>query len=195
MKASMPKIEESEEGVPSVLFMNPSAAWMVSMIESAEELEMCLDQLSLKSREIIFIPVNDSQDPSKVGGGSHWSLLLFQRASNTFYYFDSISSGSNNKKQAEVYAKNLYPVLHVAAKEHTTFKVVKAPSQKNGFDCGVFTVSFSKSAYEWILSHGVKTPIDLIAFESALQAKVSQNTVSQQRKELLALIDSMTPTP
>jgi Ulp1 family protease len=193
LKSTLPEIELKDGGVHPILFMNPSAAWMVSMIDSPEELEMCLDQLSLGSRDFILIPVNDSQDPSKVGGGSHWSLLLFHRPSNAFFYFDSVSSGSNNKSHALSYVKNIYPVLHIEAKDQAAFKVVKAPSQKNGFDCGVYVISFSNFLLKWITTHGLNAPIDLPALEASLEAQVSQTTVTKQRKALLELVDMLTP--
>ena len=83
-----------------ILFMIPSAAFMVSMCETAEMVEECLNQLALSKRKLVFIPVNNADNPEIVGAGSHWSLLVFHRASNAFFYLDSIRSITNNEQSA-----------------------------------------------------------------------------------------------
>lgn len=156
---------------------------MAGMIESPEELEMCLDQLSLSTRELIFLPINDAQDPSIVGGGSHWSLMVFHRASNSFFYFDSVSTESHNGPYAEKCAKNLYPALHVASDEKYQFLPVASSKQTNGFDCGLYTVSNAEIACKCILEHGLTKPIPKETLEKASNA-VTAESVKAKRAEL-----------
>lgn len=161
------------------------------MIDSPDELEMCLDQLSLSKRELIVLPVNDSQDPSAVAGGSHWSLLVFHRASNAFFYFDSVISGSSNRFNAQTYAKNLYPTLRVAGNATSCpFKDVKSSSQSNGFDCGLYTVSNAEHACKFIIEQGIDKATDEISISKAV-AVISSDSIKSLRNQLLTLVDQM----
>lgn len=171
--------------------MNPSAAWMVGMIDSPDELEMCLELLYLSKREVILLPVNDSQDPGAVGGGSHWSLLVFHRASNAFFYFDSVASGSHNRFIALQLAKNLYPVLHMPGKDTSCpFKDVKSSTQSNGFDCGLYTISNAEHASKFIIEQGLGNPTDEKAIGKAVSV-ISSESVRNLRSQLLQVITKL----
>lgn len=187
----MPPMESKTPGIHPILFMNPSAAWMVSMIDNSAELEICLDQLSLSSRELVFIPVNDAQDPSIIGGGTHWSLLLFHRASNAFFHMDSVRSSSNNRSYAVNVAKNLYPVLHVLeAPTGYSFFDAKSSTQSNGFDCGLYLVSNAELVFNFFTANDILLPVQLTDLQGALVAMYSQ-TVRNKRSSLLSLVDEL----
>ena len=183
--------QPSDTTTPSnpILFMNPSAAWMVSMIDNPTELEMCLDQLSLSLGELVFIPINDAQDPSIVGGGSHWSLLVFHRASNAFFHMDSVSSSSNNRSYAINYAKNLYPVLHVEELTGYSFVDVKSSPQTNGYDCGIYLISNAEVTHNFFLARKLTSKFELGELEEALKVEVTSASVKNKRKLLLGLVD------
>ena len=189
--SELPALKAKKGEAHPILFMNPSAAFMVSMIDSPEELEMCLDQLSLSSRELVFIPVNDARDPSVVGGGSHWSLLVFHRASNTFFYMDSVLGGSNNRSIALEYAKHVHPTFHVEAKEGAfQFQDLESSLQSNGFDCGVFVISNAEIICNEFLKAGLEAKVEPAKLNEAL-AEVKANSVTAKREQLLSLLDSI----
>jgi len=48
-----------------------------------------------REKSLIFFPVNDSQNLTKPGG-SHWSLLVWERKTEMFYVFDSMSVTGNS---------------------------------------------------------------------------------------------------
>lgn len=81
--------------------------------------------------EAIFIPINDG-DPSEANSGTHWSLLVYVRAVNSFYYYDTLKF--NNLSHAESTCKRIQPLLHV----NTPSQLIPTttPQQDNGFDCG-----------------------------------------------------------
>jgi len=57
-----------------------------------------------KSKKIVFLPVNNSSTGGYKGGtGGHWSLLVYKKA-NEFYYYDSY--GSMNLSAATTLANN-----------------------------------------------------------------------------------------
>lgn len=81
--------------------------------------------------EAIFIPVNDG-DPSKANSGTHWSLLVYVRAVNSFYYYDTLKF--SNLRDAELTCKRMQPLLHLD--KPSQFIPATTPQQDNGSDCG-----------------------------------------------------------
>lgn len=178
-----------QSGIQPILLMNPNAAWMLGMIDDPAELEMCMDQLHLSERAVVFIPVNDSEDPSKVGTGSHWSLLVFYRATSTFYYLDSSPTFTGNRRRAEVYAQNIYPVLK--ATNQYDFVVLKVPTQSNGFDCGIFVISYTEFLFNWFQEHGFSSPLQTDEVVKEMATKITKDSTAKQRSRLVALIDEI----
>lgn len=41
----------------------------------------------------MLFAVNDNEDGSAAGGGSHWTLLLYSRTANCFRHYDSAPGG------------------------------------------------------------------------------------------------------
>lgn len=70
-----------------VLFLGPSATQLLKFSSDTS-----MDLISLESYQeskFAFICVNNSSDLTKGDGGSHWSLLFFEKDSNMTYHFDS----------------------------------------------------------------------------------------------------------
>lgn len=72
--------------VTGVVFVSPPTAQLISMLAEADpaSLEELLRPLDLAAYQHIFLPINDHEDADSAGG-SHWGLLVFSRASNTFF--------------------------------------------------------------------------------------------------------------
>lgn len=87
--------------------------------------------------------INDNTNVERARGGTHWSVLVFEKSKARFTHFDSIP-GSNETCAREL-AMKLAPHLvadHQAAlaskefiKEHEF-----VPRQQNAHDCGIFTL-------------------------------------------------------
>jgi sentrin-specific protease 8 len=86
---------------------------------------------NIDQRQVIFIPINDG-DATQAYSGSHWSLMVYVRATNTFYYYDSLQS--SNMKQAVHTSGRIYPLLNVD--EPSQFVSMTTSQQNNGSDCG-----------------------------------------------------------
>lgn len=103
----------------------------------SEYVEQLLSDLKLDEFDIIFVPVNDNPDVTVAGGGSHWSLLVYSKSTECFYYFDSLGeynyeTATDLKTKIEVGLKHgLIPI-----------KSVKCSQQTNGYDCGVYVLKF-----------------------------------------------------
>src|SRR6185436_3612355 len=94
-----------------------------------------------KSKKIVFLPVNNSSTGGYKGGtGGHWSLLVYKKA-NEFYYYDSY--GSMNLSAATTLANNFLKYLEISGSANI-IKPISCPQQSNGSDCGVFTIAFTR---------------------------------------------------
>ena len=58
-------------------------------------------------KPLVLLPVNDNAED--VVGGSHWSLLIFHRPSQSFRHFDSM--GRSNVSTARRVAAALAPLV------------------------------------------------------------------------------------
>ena len=56
-----------------------------------EDLNDTFGALHLERAKLVFLPINDNADRTKVDAGSHWTLLVMAHGSQ-FYYLDSNSS-------------------------------------------------------------------------------------------------------
>lgn len=164
---------------------------MLSLISDASELALCLDQLSLSTRQVVFIPVNDAQEPGVSNCGSHWSLLVYFRASDVFYYMDSVRNSSNNRPYALNMAKNVYPVLKEGARiDSLKFIDLESSVQPNGFDCGMYVISNAEALCSAFLEHGWHKEVAIEVLQEAL-ATVSAKTVKSRRIALLETLDTL----
>lgn len=87
--------------------------------------------------QVIFIPVNDGV-PQRAYSGTHWSLIVYVRAVNSFYYFDTLKF--SNLKQGENTCKRLQPLLKL--ERPAQFIPCSTPQQDNGTDCGGNTIKY-----------------------------------------------------
>ena len=75
---------------------------------SVQEIPSFLDPLSLESKDLVLLAVNNASDPDSPGG-THWSLLIFSRQALEFFHLDS-SSGMN-EDDARILSKKLHDFL------------------------------------------------------------------------------------
>ncbi|GMS96157.1 hypothetical protein PENTCL1PPCAC_18332, partial [Pristionchus entomophagus] len=103
-----------------------------------------------RSRSLVFFVVNDNRDPTRPGGGTHWSLLIYEKDRNRFSYLDSLYNPARAEAEVimEAAARHLCPP-GTKPKLHT----VTCPKQENTHDCGVMVIEFVR----FMLQHGRKT--------------------------------------
>ena len=76
-----------------------------------------LDQAS----GLVLLPMSDNTDPSKLSGGSHWTLLV-QFNGEQFWYLDSVINGQTLKAE---------PMMHMNIKD--TAQKLKTLQGKKAF--------------------------------------------------------------
>ena len=95
--------------------------------------------MNIKESEWVIYHINNKIDELKMSGGSHWSLLLYNKKDRTYYHFDPIESMN------EDHAKDM--ILNTL--DYDNFKEgfpsyveVNCERQKNGYDCGPYIMMY-----------------------------------------------------
>lgn len=178
----------SEYPSDDILLVPPSISYWATNCPDIESLKDFVAPLNLHERNLVIFPVNDNIDVTVSEGGSHWSLLSFERNANLFVHHDS-SNGFNSN-----HAKRLYTsVLPYMKDPNTTssaryLECTNTPRQINGYDCGLYVTATAKSICHWYKSSEQKTE-DL--WFSIVKELVSPLAVSQMRLEVINLINSL----
>ncbi|XP_051504102.1 sentrin-specific protease 8 [Myxocyprinus asiaticus] len=125
-----------------VCFISPEVTQFIKYASSQDELAIFLEPLRLPSRRWVFLAVNDNSN--QTAGGSHWSLLLYQRDGGKFSHYDS-QSGSNSLHARRIAAK-LETFLGAGGK--VPFVEEQCPLQQNSFDCGMYVICNAEALCE-----------------------------------------------
>ncbi|XP_076879871.1 sentrin-specific protease 8 [Brachyhypopomus gauderio] len=126
----------------TVCFISPEVTQFIKYASCEEELSLFLEPLRLASRRWVFLAVNDNSN--QTAGGSHWSLLLYQRHTGHFSHYDSQSGG--NSLHAQRIAAKLETFLGAGTK--VPFVEEACPSQQNSYDCGMYVICNAEALCE-----------------------------------------------
>lgn len=128
-------------------FVNPSTVQYLKLCASLQEAEMCfLQPLDLANKQYIFFPINNNRDAQKAGG-SHWSLLVYNKKTALFTTFDSMNR-SNEEETRSFYNKFKNYFKTTQLKEDESF-----PKQVNSSDCGVYVLGATELIGKHIKEH------------------------------------------
>lgn len=133
----MKLVESVVEQKHKMYFMSPAISQAIKCLEDTKSIELSLDFFD---KSYIFVPVNDAPafdyNSKNNGFGSHWSLLLFSKPENKFYYFDSTKSYNltSAKKTVEKLSK------YLSNFDELEMEVCKSPQQPNSKDCGIYVI-------------------------------------------------------
>lgn len=130
--------EQFREIKDKVAFLHPSVSQLVKMTSTNEGTDI-LESLNLKSKDLVFIPINDNEGLG--AGGSHWSLLVIDLMNKECLHFDSSVCSCNEypcKLVCEIFSK----ILHLSCNNVIT---MQCPTQSNGYDCGLYTICFAET--------------------------------------------------
>ena len=86
------------------------------------------------------------------GEGSHWSLLVYERASNTWYHMDS-NNGHNEPHAKQIIAKvdNYLASIGSLLNLRTNYTESHCTQQKNGYDCEPLMILFARNTAKKII--------------------------------------------
>ena len=128
--------------------VGPSVSYLIQSLYDKRDIGNQKKAINQKDYDWVIFPINDKDDPEKGDGGTHWSLIVYNKKDNTYLYFDPLN-GRNIK-----YAK----ALHLNLIDDTSYEgidsngrtchfvpplvEVKCQGQANGYDCGIFIMVF-----------------------------------------------------
>lgn len=166
------------------LLLPPAITFWISHCSDIPALQTTVEPLHLSERQVVTCAVNDNEDVSMVGGGCHWSLLVYIRDLNKFEHYDSM--GGMNASHAKKLASTIKFFLGPDAPS-AKFEEVWTPHQVNGYDCGVYVMVVAQILCEAYASG----PIGSVDVNALLREKVTPSAVTQMRERLLQRIHSL----
>ncbi|XP_055338394.1 sentrin-specific protease 8-like [Paramacrobiotus metropolitanus] len=127
------------ENRADICFVHPDVVFACSVSTDAAASDITKD-LRLAEKSYVFLPLNNNEHVD-AAGGTHWSLLVYNRLENTFFYLDSWMGHS--MKTAKEVAAIMEKALGIL--ERPKFQYLDVPQQANGFDCGMYVICFSEA--------------------------------------------------
>ncbi|KAF5819316.1 putative Ulp1 peptidase [Helianthus annuus] len=167
-----------------ILLVPPSITFWIMNCPDISSLNDFLQPLNLPSKQLIIFPVNNNDDVTAVEGGSHWSLLAFEKATNVFVHHDSY--GGMNKNDAKRLYRTLVPYTGGSGSRYVECE--SSPQQVTGYDCGLYVLAIAKEICDWFDGNSTKNE-DL--WFAKVEERVTPERVSGLRVEILELITSL----
>ncbi|KAH8875908.1 Very-long-chain [Schistosoma japonicum] len=162
----------------NILLIDPAASQLLKLVDM-ESVGMVLDPLECKSKDWVFIVINDSTSQNS-SGGCHWSLLIYSPLLVCAYYLDSLGF-SPNYSQAVLLCNKLSTYFGISSVNVNLPNVIK---QSNGYDCGIFCMVFIEIICDMILENDFSWQVTLAS------DKVSHR-VRCKRKSLIKCINGL----
>ncbi|XP_024527599.1 NEDD8-specific protease 1-like [Selaginella moellendorffii] len=177
----------SSSGSSDVLLVSPSTSFWITNCADARDLAPALAALNLRDRQMLLLPINNSADVEyrsshgNLERGSHWSLLIFHRPSNSCLHFDSLD-GANDR-----YARSLHARVSelVGSGSKPRFVSAATPQQENGHDCGAYVMAIAAA-----VKKGFESDVECDV-EEIVKREVSSESARRLRASTLDLIDSL----
>ncbi|EGC36604.1 hypothetical protein DICPUDRAFT_87334 [Dictyostelium purpureum] len=197
LKDKLLEKNENKQLEKEILLLSPSIIFLCSFVDSEQEVLAILSQLKLESRELIFIPLNNNRNPEIIGGGSHWSLMVFVKKLNQFLYYDSMNR-SNSQDALFVISKFKFLLTNSNKnlKEYINFQAT--PQQINSHDCGLYGLGMMEELLNIIIDKKEKHPdldySDILLSPSTKEIIfniITPNYIKDKRTEILNQVYSL----
>ncbi|KAI9287779.1 hypothetical protein BC943DRAFT_318822 [Umbelopsis sp. AD052] len=177
----------------AIKLLKPSVSYLVAHMQDTSDLASVVPA-DLPTSQAVFIPVNDATDITCADSGSHWSLLVYARPFNAFYYYDSLRD--SNLKSALAVAGKIGPLLSPTKPNFIHQK--NAPQQDNGADCGACVIGVIDVIVNRLLqpqTPGTALNPDAIMYVSDQDILPPSTVRSALRDIIIKLVDVANNTP
>lgn len=166
----------------AIAFLSPNVVQFIKSAankQNVSDVISMLSSMSLKEKQLIIIPINDCDTDRTEMGGTHWSLLAFNAAKQTFEHYDS-HTGSVNHDHAESVVQVLSPLL--MAEELTDLELdlteMECTQQDNNYDCGIHLICNAEAVCRKLFRDDDRHICDICTTKA----------ISRARRDLLDLI-------
>lgn len=171
-----------------ILLVPPSIAFWIANCPDTESLRDFLEPLKLPDKKLVIFPVNNNDDVSLAEGGSHWSLLAYEKNANAFVHHDSYL-GMNRRHALKLYKSVVGFIGLDGSAEAKYMELSNSPQQVNGCDCGLYVTAIARAICYWSESCDYKDRDGL--WFSVVKEQVTPAAVGAMRNEILLLIRSL----
>lgn len=181
----------TSHSLPDLLLVPPSISFWAMHCSDTKTLHDVLDPLHLPEKRMVIFSINDNEDVSFQNGGTHWSLLAYDREANRFVHHDSLGRLKLNRTHAIKLLRAVQGREFLKA-DGARFVEGPTPEQDNGYDCGLYVMAIAKTICNW-WHRGVEIGSADDGdrwFKNATEA-VSSTSVSDFREEIAHLIESL----
>ncbi|GAB4825393.1 hypothetical protein Ancab_008266 [Ancistrocladus abbreviatus] len=148
-------------------------------------LKFFVEPLNLSVKKAVIFPVNDNEDVTQAEGGSHWSLLAFERDSNLSIHHDSYG-GANSRYARRLHA-SVVGFMGSSESNGRYMEYTQTPQQVNGYDCGLYVTAIARAICCWYRSGGSNDDKEGFWF-SVVKEEVTPSAFTAMRSEILGLI-------
>lgn len=171
--------------IEDILLVPPSITFWIKECPDIASLKDFVEPLYFSRKQLIIFPINDNADVTIAEGGSHWSLLAFERNENIFVHHDS-SGGINNMHANRVFRA----VIYCMSSDAKYVDCSLTPRQTNGYDCGLYVTAIAREICRWYGCDERPKHVKDLWF-SAVKEQITPFLVSKMRNEILELVQSL----
>ncbi|RAL50117.1 hypothetical protein DM860_007791 [Cuscuta australis] len=189
-----------------IAFVPPVVSFWLANCD-AESRKDAVEPLKLGSKRLVLFTVNNNEDLDKGEGGTHWSILIFDRTKNSFLHLDTLK-GVNHAHAFKLYdsVKQYVGVPSASIKERVknknknkkkskaasvpatevTFEEWTATRQINNYDCGVYVMAVAKAVSDFYLCDKPVKERDWLSFVARnVDDSVELGTFRQEIRRLI----------
>ncbi|KAL2611165.1 hypothetical protein R1flu_022857 [Riccia fluitans] len=174
-----------EDETSPLLLVGPTPTFWLLHCPDAEGIIATIQPMKLLKRELVIFAVNNNEDVETAEGGTHWTLLSYNRQKNTFEHFDSMAG--TNWKQARDLVNIVKPYMGPFAAS-AKFIEQATPQQENSYDCGVYVMAIAQLICNAFCERRKGRPVD---YGGLIRTTVTPSTVSKMRYTTIELIHSL----
>ena len=165
----------------------PSIAFWMMNCPDTGSLRDFIEPLKLSEKKLVIFPINNNDDVERAEGGTHWSLLAFEKTANVFVHHDSCG-GLNDGHARRLYEAVVGFMGNSNSSRAPQYQECKdSPQQANGYDCGLYVAATARAIFFWYRS---EQPRDGLWF-SVVKELVKSSAVTGFRSQMLGLIKSL----
>ncbi|MCP4395356.1 MAG: hypothetical protein GY804_13980, partial [Alphaproteobacteria bacterium] len=132
-----------------IVFVNTSAMMILNNTTDKTGIKQIINNLKITESNWVIYVINNGKMRETWKEGDHWSLLIYSKEQHQYHHFDSIR-GNPNAESAKDLIMNMLDKDSFVEGNLPSYRETDCGKQDNGYDCGIFTISYIAKAIEHI---------------------------------------------
>lgn len=181
---------------PGLLLIPGNSTYLLANLGPEAGPAAVLEPLGFSAARLALFAVNDNPDVTEAFGGSHWSLLAYCAADDTFRHYDSLA-GTNRRAAQRVFA--------AAKRPESKLWEQATPQQENGYDCGMYVLALARllcqrhacdgEGMSWTVTLDALAPGDVAALRQEVLHLIQAKAAAAQQEASAAAAEPVAPAP